>query len=260
MPMIGRAILRLSPIALLVIGLAACGGGGETKTVTVTVTTTGPSTTTPGASTSLRVYFLLNGRVQPVLRTVPRTKAVAGAALNALLEGPTAQERQLGLSSQVSSESSLDVERSGGVLVVHGDVPDGAPLAQVVYTMTQFPNAQTAEVNGKRYTRSSFEDLTPAILVELPLPFQSVSSPMRLAGTANTFEATFEYELRDAAGKTLARHFATATSGSGMRGTFDVTVRFEATSGGTGSLRVWEDSAANGKPIHVVQIPVQIER
>jgi hypothetical protein len=258
MPMIGRAILRLSSIALVVV-LAACGGGGETKTVTVTVTTTGPATATPGASTSLRVYFLLNGKVQPVLRTVPKTKAVAGAALNVLLEGPTAQEEQLGLSSQVSGESSLSVERSGGVLVVHGGVPDGAPRAQVVYTVTQFPHAQTVEVDGTRYTRSSFEDFTPAILVELPLPYQAVSSPMRLAGTANTFEATFEYELKDAAGKSLARHFATATSGSGMRGTFDLKVPFRATSGGTGSLRVWEDSAANGKPIHVVELPVQIE-
>src|SRR5215471_16472492 len=101
--MIGR-ILRLSPIALvLVVTAAACGGGGS-KTVTVTVTTSTPSSTATGASTSLRVYFLLNGKVQPVLRTVPQTTAVAGAALNALLGGPTAQEQQLGLSSQVSSE------------------------------------------------------------------------------------------------------------------------------------------------------------
>ncbi len=238
---------------------AACGGGGGTKTVTVTVTTTVPTTTTPGTSTSLRVYFLLNDKVQPVLRTVPQTKAVAGAALNALLEGPTASEEQIGLATQLSSESSWSVERSGGVLIVHGDVPQGAPLAQVVYTMTQFPNAPRVQVDGKTYTRADFEDFTPAILVELPLPFQAVSSPMRLAGTANTFEATFQYELKDAQGKILAKHFATATSGSGTRGTYDLKVPFEATSGGPGTLRVWEDSAANGKPIHVVQLPVQIQ-
>ena len=111
---------------------------------------------------------------------MPQTKAVAGAALNALLEGPTASEEQIGLATQLSSESSLSVERSGGVLIVHGDVPQGAPLAQVVYTMTQFPNATRVQVDGKTYTRADFEDFTPAILVELPLPFQAVSSPMRL--------------------------------------------------------------------------------
>ena len=198
--------------------------------------------------------------MQPVLRTVPQTKAVAGAALNALLEGPTASEQQIGLSTQLSSESSLSVERSGGVLIVHGDVPQGAPLAQVVYTVTQFPNAHDGGGQRQDATRArSFEDFTPAILVELPLPFQAVSSPMRLAGTANTFEATFQYELKDAQGKILAKHFATATSGSGTRGTFDLKVPFDATSGGSGTLRVWEDSAANGKPIHVVQFPVQIQ-
>jgi Immunoglobulin-like domain of bacterial spore germination/Sporulation and spore germination len=208
---------------------------------------------------SLRVYFLLNGKVQPVLRTVPKTKAVAGAALNALLEGPTAQEQQIGLSSQVPSESSLSVERSNGVLTVHGDVPGGAPLAQVVYTLTQFRNAQTVEVGGKQYTRSSFEDFTPAILVELPLPFEHVSSPLRLAGTANTFEATFQYELKDASGKVVAKHFVTATSGSGVRGTFDVRVAFTVSQAGAGTLTVYENSAANGKRINQVEIPLQLE-
>jgi Immunoglobulin-like domain of bacterial spore germination/Sporulation and spore germination len=255
MPMIGR-ILRFSPIALVLVA-AAC-GGGQTKTVTVPQTSS--TSTTPGAAMSLRVYFLRNGKVQPVLRTVPQTKAVAGAALDALLQGPTAQEKQLGLTTQVSSESSLDVERSGGVLTVHGDVPDGAPLAQVVYTTTQFPTSTTVEVNGKQYTRGSLEDFTPAILVELPLPFQHVSSPVRIAGSANTFEATFQYELKDASGKVLAKHFVTATSGNGVRGTFDVTVPFRLTQAGTGTLSVYENSAANGKRINQVDIPVQLER
>ena len=237
---------------------AAC-GGGETKTVTVPPTSS-TTTTTPGAATSLRVYFLRNGKVQPVLRTVPQTKAVAGAALDALVQGPTQEEKQLGLTTQVSSESSLSVDRSSGVLTVHGDVPDGAPLAQVVYTTTQFPTSTTVEVNGKRYTRGSFEDFTPAILVELPLPFQHVSSPLRIAGSANTFEATFQYELKDATGKVLAKHFVTATSGNGVRGTFDVTVPFRVTQAGAGTLSVYENSAANGKRINQVDIPLQLER
>ena len=208
---------------------------------------------------SLRVYFLLNGKVQPVLRTVPQTKAVAGAALNALLEGPTEAEKQIGLSTQVPAESSLSVEKSGDVLKVQGDVPTGEPLAQVVYTLTQFPSAQTVEVAGTKYTRGSFEDFTPAILVELPLPFQHVKGSLRLAGTANTFEATFQYELKDASGKIVAKHFVTASSGNGVRGTFDVQVAFTVSNAGQGTLTVYENSAANGKRINVVEIPLQLE-
>lgn len=226
----------------------------------MTVTETVPTSTTPAAATSVRAYFLLNGKVQPVLRTVPQTKAVAGAALNQLLQGPTATEKQLGLSTQVSGESQLSLDRSGGVLTLHGDVPAGAPLAQVVFTLTQFSNSTTVEVNGKRYTRRDFEDFAPAILVELPLPFQSVTSPMRVAGTANTFEATFQYELTDPEGKIIAKHVVTASSGSGTRGTFDFTVPFEVSRSGIAELIVYENSAANGSRIHLVEIPVDLQR
>ena len=113
----------------------------------------------------------------------------------------------------------------------------------------------TLEVGGKSYTRADFEDLTPAILVESPLPFASVSSPLRVWGTANTFEATFEYELLDSAGKALAKHFVTATSGSGTRGTYDITIRFTSPRG-TGKLVVYELSAADGSRIHQVEIPL----
>ena len=258
--MIGRKVLRLSPIAVVLVA-AACGGGGGTKTVTVvhTVTVTTPTATIP-AATRLRAYFLLNGKVQPVLRTVPQTTAVAGAALNQLLQGPTPAEKQLGLSTQVSGESSLGVTGAGGVLTVHGDVPTGAPLAQIVFTLTQFPSATAVEVGGKRYTRADLEDFAPAILVEQPLAFQSVSSPLRVTGTANTFEATFQYELTDPEGKIISKHFVMATSGSGTRGTFDFTVPFTVSRSGIGELIVYESSAANGSRIHLVEIPLQLER
>ena len=73
--------------------------------------------------------------------------------------------------------------------------------------------------------------------------------------TANTFEATFEYDLLDPDGKVLKHDFATATSGSGTRGTFDFRVPFEAPSG-VGRLVVYERSAADGSKTHVVEIPI----
>jgi hypothetical protein len=115
-------------------------------------------------------------------------------------------------------------------------------------------------VNGKRYTRKHFEDLTPQILVESPLPFQKVRSPLHASGTANTFEATFQYELRDLDGKVVARHFVTATSGSGTRGTFDVTIPFHFHHPGMGAFVVYELSAEDGSRIHQVEIPVELTR
>ena len=104
---------------------------------------------------------------------------------------------------------------SDGLLTLDSEPLAGAALAQAVYTLTQFPGRQTVVVNGTKYTRNDFEDVTPAILVELPLPFERVAGKLRLAGSSNTFEATFQYELADSSGTVLAKHFVTATSGNG---------------------------------------------
>ncbi len=112
----------------------------------------------------------------------------------------------------------------------------------------------------QRSTRADFEDETPIILVESPLPFQHVKSPLRATGTANTFEATFNYDLTDPDGKIIATHFVTATSGSGTRGTFDFTVPFTVDRSGLGELIVYELSAANGQRIHINEIPVYLEK
>jgi hypothetical protein len=136
-----------------------------------------------------------------------------------------------------------------------------AALAQIVYTLTQFPTVH--EVRSSRMlgdtpalTRATFEDLTPAILVESPLPGDRVTSPLAVRGTANTFEATFDLELRNSSGVRVAWRFVTATSGSGQRGTFDTTLSFPRT-GGPVTLVAYEPSAASGKRIHVVRIPLE---
>jgi len=131
-------------------------------------------------------------------------------------------------------------------------------VAQAVYTLSQFSPQRPVLVNGTTYTRGAFEDLTPAILVEAPLPNQEVKTPLRATGTANTFEATFQYDLLGPDGKLLETHFVTATSGSGTRGTFDFTVPFTVDRAVAGKLVVYERSAENGKRIHVVEIPVRL--
>jgi hypothetical protein len=261
MPMTGRIVCLLSLIALA-LGLAACGDDGSTEPITTVPTTTAttPTTTTsttPEETTKLRVYFLLNGKVQPVAREVPKTVAVAREALDELAKGPTTSEGELGLTSDVATPIPTIIIENG-VAKIGGDVR-GAGLAQVVYTLTQFPTVKAVEIGGKRYTRKSFEDETPIILVESPLPFEAVANPIRATGTANTFEATFQYEVVDPAGKVVDTHFVMATSGSGQRGTFDFTTKPYTGPAGTGALVVFELSAKDGSRIHEVRIPVQLQ-
>jgi hypothetical protein len=233
----------------------------------VTVPTPAPTSTTAtstaAAQTTLRVYFLRDGKVAPVARTVPATRAVAAAALEEMSKGPTTDERALGFTSAVpAGVGPPPVVVANGTATLR--LPDAATrpeLAQIVYTLTQFPTVH--EVRSSRMvgdapplTRRTFEDLTPPILVESPLPGQAVTSPLAVRGTANTFEATFNLELRNSSGVPVASRFVTATSGSGQRGTFDTTISFPHT-GGPLTLVAYEQSAENGQRIHVVRIPLQ---
>jgi hypothetical protein len=236
----------------------SCGGARKTAQ-----TQPGPPTTgSVEQARAVRVYFLLDGKVQPVLRLV-HTEAVAGAALRALIQGPSAEERsRMGLESAVPADadlSGLRIEQGQAAL----DLPAAwsrSAVAQVVYTLTQFPTVQAVEIGGARYTRADFEQETPQILVETPLPFQRVRSPLVARGTANTFEATFEYELKDADGLIVASNFVTASSGSGERGTFELTAPFAVARSGLGTLSVFERSAEDGSRIHEVTIPVRLDR
>ena len=211
-------------------------GCGSSSTVTVTTSETVTRTVTrPAERKSVRVYFLRDGKIGPVARSLP--SVTRAALLAAQAAGPTAEERAIGFDPGEATEK----------------------LAATVYTLSQFDPAKPVVVGGKSYRRSDFEELTPAILVEGPLPFAAVTAPLRLWGTANTFEATFEYDLLDPAAKVLAHHFVTATSGTGTRGTYDVTIPFEAPNG-LGKLEVYERSAADGSKTNVVEIPLTLAK
>jgi len=98
---------------------------------------------------ALEVWFARGGRLVEALRTHTATPRVATAALDALLAGPTRTERAAGLRSEIPRETRLlGVSIANGVARVDltSDYEAGAGsrslqlrLAQVVYTLTQFP-------------------------------------------------------------------------------------------------------------------------
>jgi Immunoglobulin-like domain of bacterial spore germination/Sporulation and spore germination len=273
-------------LALLVTVVLAVGCGSEeateprqatteaAPTTTAAQTETTPTTaetetagTTSADTTTVSVYFLRDGRIAAARRTLPGTRAAGRAALRALAAGPNAREREAGLTTSVPR--NLEIEQ---LTVVDGiarvDFPEanGCPsIAQIVYTLTQFPTVQRVTGNcipasayGNGLTRADLEEVTPQILVETPTVGDELRSPLRVTGTANTFEATFMVNVTDWDGRIVAEQFVTATSGSGERGTFDVTVPFDVDRPG-GSLIVFERSAEDGSQLHVVEIPLDLQ-
>ena len=146
-------------------------------------------------------------------------------------------------------------------------------IAQVVYTLTQFPTVKGVlfELDGQRVdvlggegvivdqpvTRKDYRDLVPAILVVTPQIGSRVANPVLVEGTANVFEANVSVEVVDENGNVVGKTFTTATCGTGCRGTFSVRVPYEITSATRGLIIVHDDDAAGtGTPPHEVRIPV----
>jgi hypothetical protein len=253
---------RLALLGTIVLLAAGCGGDNEAATETTT-TSTETSTTTTTETTAVKAYFLIDGKVWPFRRDVESTEEIAAAALGELLAGPTDQEgADLKATSAIPVGTQLDdvsIEDGVATVTLSAELPEEA-LAEVVYTVTQFPTVESVDIQDETVTRTDFEDLTPAILVESPLPFEDVTSPLHATGTANTFEATFQYEVTDTDGKIVAKNFVTATSGTGTRGTFDFSAPFTVPFDGIGELIVYELSAENGRRINLVEIPLRMKK
>ena len=233
----------------------------------------------PSGTTTVRAYFILGGPVGsaglvPVLREVPATKAVARAAMNALLAGPNAKER--GASPAISSTIPSGTELLGlsikdGVATVDlsGEFESGGGsasqigrLGQVVFTLTQFSSVDSVafRVDGRPVTvfgsegivldgavgradsidpnMSMFESVLPAIFVDGPAWGAALDYGGRIWGTANTYEAWLSLSLYDASGRELYEWQGHATCGTGCRGTFEKTHWYPVSEPQWGTLRV----------------------
>jgi Immunoglobulin-like domain of bacterial spore germination/Sporulation and spore germination len=227
-------------------------------------------------------WFMYDGRLFVSHRTEPFDPAVGATAIEAVLGGPNAAERGADLSTFVTPGSELlGLSIADGVATVDLSdtfVSEETPavaigsLSQIVYTITQFGSVDGVrfEVEGTPLTnfggyeldgpqrRANFEDQLPLILVESPAIGERVSSPATISGTADVFEAVVSIVILDEAGETIASTFTMATCGTGCRGTFTTDVRYDVASTQLGTVRVFEVSAMDGSPIHVVDIPVTL--
>lgn len=95
-----------------------------------------------------------------------------------------------------------------------------------------------------------------AIEVARPAPGATVDPTFRLAGCGNTFEATYLWEVELDDGTIAGSGFGTMTCGTGCVGTFDEEI--EVTGSGDAVLRVFEEDAADGGRVNVVEVPITV--
>jgi germination protein M len=251
-----------------------------------TATPTPTPTEAPSGATSVKIYLFMDGTLVPVRRQVDATRAVGRAALNELFEGPTANE--------AAASPPLTTSVPDGTILLGLDIADGLAtvdlsrefetgggsasmfgrLAQVVYTLTQFPTVDRVafQLDGEPVTvfsgegivldspstRDDYEAFLPQIFVERPTWGATLGNPVRVTGIANVFEAVFFVEVRDAAGRTIAKERVMATCGTGCWGTFDVSIPYEVSSRRAGSLAVYNLSAMDGSIEDLRSYPVTL--
>jgi spore germination protein GerM len=263
-----------------------------TTTVPPTSVTSAPTTTTAGpASPPLTAYFVRDEKMAAMHRVVGAPGQLTDAerlaeAVRALLKGPNASEKALGASTAVPEGTKLlgvtvdpasrtatvdlstDFESGGGTLSMT------LRLAQMVFTLTQLDGIQNVlfALDGTPVTvfggegimldhavgRADYENMAPAILVESVAPGDTVTSPLKVSGTALVFEAVFRIQLLDAQGTKLVDQVVTASSGTSTRGTFSEVFPFPVTATGPAKLVVFADSPKDGSPIDLVEIPVTL--
>ena len=273
-------LLALVLLSLATISLAGCPSqttGGKQPTAGK------PGTTAEGTKggeeagekSQVTLYFVKDGRVTPVRRSVTKSAAIGAATLRALLEGTESADQKRGLVSTIPGGTSLNsLTINEGVATVdlsaafeRGDRLD-LRVAQIVYTLQQFPSVTSVrfKVAGKAVeslggkltldhpvSRVDFAQDAPSevrsergnIIVVTPPPGTKVSSSVRVEGVARVFEANLVIELKTADGTSLARQQVTASAGAPEFGTFSADLAFRVDSTQPGVLVVTAPSAAS---------------
>jgi germination protein M len=235
--------------------------------------------------TAFEVWFVeKKGRFMQVgYRSQESTPRIGTAALESLLRGPVPGDGQASTAIPADSKLlNLTIDDGLATVDLSAEFESGggsfsmlARLAQVVFTITQFPTVDRVafEIEGKPVdvfssegivldepqTRADFADIAAPIVVDSPRPGTRVSSPVTVAGNSNVFEATVSLRIVDAAGNVLVRDFTTATCGTGCRGDYSKQLRFEVAEIQSGFIEFFEESAEDGSPLFMVRVPVRLQ-
>ena len=254
----------------------------------------GSGVVSPGPSTdgaALRIYLVLGFGGQtglvPVVR--PATDGGAGpeAAIRALLRGPIDAESSARPAVYTAIPNGVELRE----LVIEGGVAqadqtgafeaateDGLPtamrVAQVVFTLTHDPVVESVRLRidgalvtsigpdgypqDRPFTRADFTDQLPPLFVDQPAWGATIASPVRVAGLANAFEATFQVRIAEAEDRALAAGAVTASCGTGCWGDFDVEVPFSIQASGPGVLQVFELSPRDGARQNLREYPLAL--
>lgn len=290
-----RAPTSLIAALAVALALGACSPApSPTPSISSTSGPTDGATAAPtnAAASIVRAYFFVgslveNGGLVPVERIVSAQEAggpIERAALEALLAGPAEAEmaaspalysvmpqdtRVLGLELGTDGAATVDLSAE---FESAGSANAKGRLAQVVFTLTQFPGITDVrfKIAGTPITsfsdaqlpleppvdRSDFTDQLPVIFLDQPAWGATLGNPAHITGLSDAFEAQFLVRILDAAGQAIAERSVMASCGSGCWGTFDESIPYPAAVAGAGRVQAYELSEMDGSIVSLTDYPV----
>lgn len=287
----------LASASMLMLLSVACAPEEAPEATRTPRPTTSRSTTSPepppAEASGLAVYFMLEQLddppgpfLVPVYREAVVENDPATTVIQALLDGPTSDETAgtPAISTAIPEGTEVlgvEIQGRSATVDLSGEYDDGggsfgmfARLAQVVFTLTRLPDIDEVsfEIEGKAVTtfssegielegpqqRDDYYDLLPPTFVDQPAWGEPVTSPIKVKGLSNVFEAVSQVMLTDDDGEPLFEDFVMATCGTGCWGEWSVKIPYEVDRDQFGSLIVWEDSAKDGSRIHIREYPVRL--
>jgi len=257
------------PLAALiaVLALAACAGGENDVA-------SSPATTAPERVSRYTLYYLEGEHLRATPAELRGAGPPAAEAVAALLRNEAGHasvipaETELNAVVVADGTATVDLSRefeSGG-----GSASMQARVAQVVYTLTQWPSIRrvsfeldgdpVAAIGGegvpaRGVTREDLTGVLPPIFIDPPLA--SATSPLSVSGSASVYEGTVSLRL-EAGGETLAEGFTTAAEGGPGRGEFHALLEFDVDEPTDATLVAFERSAADNSETKVARASVRL--
>lgn len=289
---------KLAPLLALLV-LAGCGGsdavdvGPAPKAKSQAAVGLESRTPTPKEKlVSLKIWLVQGKGLVARNRAHAKTVRVATAALQELLSGPTPAERRApGMTTAIPDGTSLlgigidkgiaTVDLSSQFQAGGGSTSLQLRLAQVVYTLTQFPTVKKVrfELDGspvdvltnqgvvadRPVARKDYGDPDCAgipaskqgfIVVNAPRSGAPARSGFTVRGCSSAFEGTLNWDLTTKDGELASGH---TQGGSLEPGTFAFPVHYDVGSSQPGILEVFEPPASGeGGPTSRVRVSLAL--
>jgi hypothetical protein len=128
------------------------------------------------------------------------------------------------------------------------NVPTATPSAAPA--ITAFPAASVCLANPDPATPDE-------VLVDNPKPGDTVSGRIRVTGKITAFEAQFRVAVYGADGGAIIDVSGTSSQGQTLA-PYEVTAPVNVTQSTPACLWVYEKSAKDGSPVHVLQVPITL--